>query len=147
MLKPILSPPWLDMYPFFAFADKRDPYNYQLTMFGSLAIWGSELISSFVARQICLHALHVDVTNLGLDEMRSYPELVSSVAWTSVHVLMDMLLFLIVRVVCQVVGFTFRIGLMRCTLVYRNWTSIERLPRPFRFPFPNSLWLAAMTQT
>jgi hypothetical protein len=84
-----------NMYPFFAFADKRDPYNYQLTMLGSLAIWASELVSSFVARQICLYALDVDVTNLGLDEMRNYPELVSSVAWTSVHVLMDMLLFLI----------------------------------------------------
>jgi hypothetical protein len=42
----------LDMYPFFAFADKRDPYNYQLTMLGSLAIWASELMSSFVARQV-----------------------------------------------------------------------------------------------
>lgn len=84
------------MYPFFAFADKSDPYNYQLTILGSLAIWASELVSSFAARQICLYAMDVDVTNLGLDEMRSYPELVSSIAWTSVHVLMDMLLFLIV---------------------------------------------------
>jgi hypothetical protein len=111
------------MYPFFAFADKRDPYNYQLTMLGSSAIWASELLSSFVARQvrlvsflflylltsqaasaltvallhqICLYLLDVDVTNLGLDEMRSYPELVTSVMWTSIHVLMDMLLFLIV---------------------------------------------------
>ncbi|UZJ54569.1 hypothetical protein CBS101457_003889 [Exobasidium rhododendri] len=83
------------MYPFFAFADKRDPYNYQLTMLGSSAIWASELLSSFVARQICLYSLDVDVTNLGLDEMRSYPELVTSVMWTSIHVLMDMLLFLI----------------------------------------------------
>lgn len=41
-----------NMYPFFAFADKRDPYNYQLTMLGSLAIWASELASSFVARQV-----------------------------------------------------------------------------------------------
>lgn len=91
-----------NMYPFFAFADKRDPYNYQLTMLGSLAIWASELVSSFVARQICLYALDVDVTNLGLDEMRNYPELVSSVAWTSVHVLMDMLLFLIVSMAYHV---------------------------------------------
>lgn len=46
--------------------------------------------------QICLVALDVDVTNLGLDEMRAYPELMTSVMWTSVRVLMDMLLFLIV---------------------------------------------------
>ena len=44
--------PAADMYPFFAFADKRDPYNYQLTMLGSLAIWASELVSSFFARQV-----------------------------------------------------------------------------------------------
>lgn len=105
------------MYPFFAFADNSDPYNYHLTMLGSLAIWASELVSSFVARQvnftssrlqclllnnflsqICLYALQVDVTNLGLDEFRSYPELVTSIVWSSVHVLMDMLLFLIVGV-------------------------------------------------
>jgi len=43
-----------DMYPFFAFADNSDPYNYHLTMLGSLAIWASELVSSFVARQVSL---------------------------------------------------------------------------------------------
>lgn len=41
-----------DLYPFFAFDDKRDPYNYQLTMLGSLAIWGSELFSSYIAREV-----------------------------------------------------------------------------------------------
>lgn len=42
-----------ELYPFFAFDDGRDPYNYQLTMFGSLAIWASELLSSWVAREVC----------------------------------------------------------------------------------------------
>ncbi|SPO25806.1 uncharacterized protein UTRI_03171 [Ustilago trichophora] len=83
------------LYPFFAYDNKHDPYNYQLTMFGSLAIWGSELLSSFVARQICYLAFRVDVTNLGLDEMREFPELLPTIGWGSVHTLMDMLLFLI----------------------------------------------------
>ncbi|CEH17005.1 Major facilitator superfamily associated domain [Ceraceosorus bombacis] len=83
------------LYPFFAFDDKRDPYNYQLTMLGSLAIWASELVSSFLARWLCLYCFSVDITNLGLDEMRQHPELVTSVVWTSVHVLQDCLLFLI----------------------------------------------------
>lgn len=83
------------LYPFFAFADRGDPYNYQLTMLGSGAIWASELITSFVARAICKAALGVDVTNLGLDEFREFPELLATCVWTSVHVLMDMLLFLI----------------------------------------------------
>ncbi|CAO1621495.1 unnamed protein product [Parajaminaea phylloscopi] len=83
------------LYPFFAFSDRSDPYNYQLTMLGSGAIWASELVTSFLARAICKCALGVDVTNLGLDEMRQYPDLLPSVVWTSVHVCMDMLLFLI----------------------------------------------------
>ncbi|CAD6886464.1 unnamed protein product [Tilletia controversa] len=83
------------LYPFFAFADKSDPYNYQLTMLGSLAIWASELITSFVAREICKWAFHVDVTALGLDEMRAYPEIVPTCVWSTIHVLMDMLFFLI----------------------------------------------------
>ncbi|PWZ02210.1 hypothetical protein BCV70DRAFT_198486 [Testicularia cyperi] len=83
------------LYPFFAYDNKHDPYNYQLTMLGSLAIWGSELLSSFVARQICYFAYRVDVTNLGLDEMREFPELLPTISWAAVHTLMDMLLFLI----------------------------------------------------
>ncbi|CBQ73051.1 conserved hypothetical protein [Sporisorium reilianum SRZ2] len=83
------------LYPFFAYDNKHDPYNYQLTMLGSVAIWGSELLSSFVARQICYLAFRVDVTNLGLDEMREFPELLTTIGWGSVHTLMDMLLFLI----------------------------------------------------
>jgi hypothetical protein len=51
--------------------------------------------------QICLYAMQVDVTNLGLDEFRNYPELVTSVVWSSIHVLMDMLLFLIVSPTSQ----------------------------------------------
>lgn len=83
------------LYPFFAFSDRSNPYNYQLTMLGSGAIWASELLTSFLARAICKCALGVDVTNLGLDEMRQYPDLLPTVVWTSVHVCMDMLLFLI----------------------------------------------------
>ncbi|PWN53459.1 hypothetical protein IE53DRAFT_324750 [Violaceomyces palustris] len=83
------------LYPFFAYDNKHDPYNYRLTILGSLAIWGSELMSSFVARMICKYAFSVDITNLGLDEMRSNPEILSTNVWTSIHVQMDMLLFLI----------------------------------------------------
>ncbi|KAN0061826.1 hypothetical protein ACQY0O_005819 [Thecaphora frezii] len=83
------------LYPFFAYDNKHDPYNYQLTMLGSLAIWGSELASSYVARVICYFAFEVDVTNLGLDEMREFPEVLTTIGWGAVHTLMDMLLFLI----------------------------------------------------
>lgn len=36
---------------------------------------GSELLSSFVARKVMLWAFKLDVTAIGLDEMREYPEL------------------------------------------------------------------------
>jgi hypothetical protein len=35
----------------------------------------SELISAFVARQVMSVAFKIDVTQVGLDEMREYPEL------------------------------------------------------------------------
>ncbi|PKI83281.1 hypothetical protein MVES_002949 [Malassezia vespertilionis] len=40
------------MYPFFAFDDK-DPYNYKLTMQGSLVIWVSECISNWATTRRC----------------------------------------------------------------------------------------------
>lgn len=36
---------------------------------------GSELLSSFVARKVMALAFKIDVTAIGLDEMREYPEL------------------------------------------------------------------------
>lgn len=37
----------------------------------------------------------VDVSQVGLDETREYPELVPACGWASVHVSMNILLFLI----------------------------------------------------
>lgn len=37
----------------------------------------------------------VDVSQIGLDEMREYPELVPACGWASAHVSMNILLFLI----------------------------------------------------
>ncbi|KAK4686249.1 hypothetical protein P7C73_g3888, partial [Tremellales sp. Uapishka_1] len=45
----------------------------------------------FLARQVMRSAFKVDVSQVGLDEMREYPEL----GWASVHVSMNILLFLI----------------------------------------------------
>jgi len=40
-----------------------------------VTIKGSELVSSFVARQVMALAFKVDVSQVGMDEMREYPEL------------------------------------------------------------------------
>ncbi|KAK8854635.1 hypothetical protein IAR55_003374 [Kwoniella newhampshirensis] len=80
------------IYPFFKFdPTPEDPYTFQLTFTASAVIWGSELISSFIARQVMSFAFGVNVSQMGLDEMREYPEL----GWASVHVSMNILLFLI----------------------------------------------------
>lgn len=44
------------LYPFFAF-DDNDPYNYRLTMMGSLAIWASEIFSNFLTASVRVNSL------------------------------------------------------------------------------------------
>ncbi|WFD42086.1 hypothetical protein MPSI1_000724 [Malassezia psittaci] len=82
------------LYPFFAF-DDDDPYNYKLTILGSLAIWASEFISIWITIGICWALYGINLAQNGLAEMRLYPELVPTCVWTSLHVLMNMLFFLI----------------------------------------------------
>ncbi|OCF32717.1 hypothetical protein I316_05638 [Kwoniella heveanensis BCC8398] len=80
------------IYPFFRLEPTpEDPYTFPLTFTASSVIWGSELVSSFVARMVMSLAFGVNVSQIGLDEMREYPEL----GWASVHVSMNILLFLI----------------------------------------------------
>lgn len=68
--------PNAQVYPFFRFSPTpEDPYTFPLTFIASCAIWASELVSSFVARKVMSLAFKIDVTAIGLDEMREYPEL------------------------------------------------------------------------
>lgn len=84
------------IYPFFRFnSTPVDPYTFAMTFYASLAVWGSELLSSFAARRIMQRAFNVDVSQVGLDAMREYPELVPACGWASVHVSMNILMFLI----------------------------------------------------
>ncbi|OXC59875.1 hypothetical protein C349_04784 [Cryptococcus neoformans var. grubii Br795] len=41
------------------------------------------------------YAFGVNVSQIGIDEMKDYPELVPACGWASVHVSMNILLFLI----------------------------------------------------
>ncbi|GFZ50827.1 hypothetical protein JCM24511_08585 [Saitozyma sp. JCM 24511] len=84
------------IYPFFRFSPTpEDPYTFQMTFIASCVIWGTELLSSFVARRVMSLAFKVDVSQVGMDEMREYPELVPACGWASVHVSMNLLMFLI----------------------------------------------------
>ncbi|GAA5897785.1 uncharacterized protein JCM6883_000818 [Sporobolomyces salmoneus] len=83
------------IYPFFSFADPSDPYTYRLTISASLVIWIAELFSSWMARGVCWLAYGIDVTSVGLDQLRTHPDLVVACICASTHVLMDILLFLV----------------------------------------------------
>ncbi|ALO69263.1 hypothetical protein CNG00870 [Cryptococcus deneoformans JEC21] len=84
------------LYPFFRFhPTPEDPYTFPMTFIASCVIWSSELVSSFIARQIMSYAFGVNVSQIGIDEMKDYPELVPACGWASVHVSMNILLFLI----------------------------------------------------
>ncbi|ODO11071.1 hypothetical protein I350_01673 [Cryptococcus amylolentus CBS 6273] len=84
------------IYPFFRFhPTPEDPYTFALTFFASCAVWAFELVSSFIARQIMSFAWGVDVSQIGREEIKEYPELVPACGWASVHVSMNILLFLI----------------------------------------------------
>ncbi|GAA5913265.1 hypothetical protein JCM5296_007337 [Sporobolomyces johnsonii] len=83
------------IYPFFAFENRYDPYTYRLTLTASLVIWATELVSSYLARLVCWIAYDIDVTNIGLNTFREHPELVVTCIWAATHVLMDILLFLV----------------------------------------------------
>lgn len=48
-------------------------------------------------QQICKLLYNINVAKLGLAEMQMYPETVPTLVWTSLHVMMNMLFFLIVR--------------------------------------------------
>ncbi|KAL0247374.1 hypothetical protein I308_104410 [Cryptococcus tetragattii IND107] len=84
------------LYPFFRFhPTPEDPYTFPMTFIASCVIWSSELFSSFIARQIMSYAFRVNVSQIGINEMKDYPELVPACGWASVHVSMNILLFLI----------------------------------------------------
>lgn len=82
------------IYKFFDFPED-DPYTYRLTLIASLTIWGFELLSSFVARALFWLLYELDVTNIGLDEFREHPELCVASVYCSIHVLQDLLFFLV----------------------------------------------------
>jgi hypothetical protein len=83
------------VFPFFELATPGDPYNYRLTFSATLIIWVTEVSSAFVARRLVQYFHKIDITKAGLDELRAYPELLPALILSSVHVISDILLFLI----------------------------------------------------
>jgi hypothetical protein len=89
--------PNVSVFPFFKLDQPtpHDPYNFRLTFTASLIIWFTEVSSAFVARRLVKWLHQVDITNAGLDELRAYPDLLPALVLSSIHVISDILLFLI----------------------------------------------------
>ncbi|GJJ68936.1 hypothetical protein EMPS_01282 [Entomortierella parvispora] len=83
------------VYPYFQFDDKNPIYKHDITVYASIGIWVSELISNFINRLICKRFLGHHVTKEALKDLKEYPELIVAFVLVMVHILQDMLLSLI----------------------------------------------------
>ncbi|KAG0251988.1 hypothetical protein DFQ27_008336 [Actinomortierella ambigua] len=88
------------VYPQFQFRNEDDGASgtirsYEKTIYASLVIWGSELVSNFINRSICKRFLGHHVTREALRDLKDYPELIVAFVLVMVHVMQDMLLALL----------------------------------------------------
>ncbi|KAF9932202.1 hypothetical protein FBU30_008757 [Linnemannia zychae] len=83
------------IYSYFKFEDLNVEYNHDVTVYASVGIWTSELISNFINRMICKKYLGHHVTKEALKDLKEYPELIVAFVLVMVHILQDMLLSLL----------------------------------------------------
>ncbi|KAG0376071.1 hypothetical protein BGX24_008316 [Mortierella sp. AD032] len=83
------------IYSYFKFEDRNIEYNHSVTVYASVGIWASELISNFINRMICKKYLGHHVTKEALRDFKEYPELIVAFVLVMVHILQDMLLSLL----------------------------------------------------
>ncbi|KAK5814791.1 hypothetical protein F5H01DRAFT_347378 [Linnemannia elongata] len=83
------------IYSYFKFEDLNIEYNHDVTVYASVGIWTSELISNFINRMICKKYLRHHVTKEALKDFKEYPELIVAFVLVMVHILQDMLLSLL----------------------------------------------------
>lgn len=83
------------IYSYFQFKDLNVEYNHDVTVYASVGIWTSELISNFINRMICKKYLGHHVTKEALKDFKEYPELIVAFVLVMVHILQDMLLSLL----------------------------------------------------
>lgn len=64
------------VYPYFSFSDKEDPYTFQLTFYASLATWACEILAGWVVRRVMEWWFRFSVTEEAVADLVRYPELV-----------------------------------------------------------------------
>ncbi|KAF9973908.1 hypothetical protein BGZ65_008999 [Modicella reniformis] len=83
------------IYQYFQFNDENRTYNHDVTVYASLGIWASELVSNFINRAICKKFVNHHVTKEALKDFKEYPELIVAFILVMIHILQDMLLALL----------------------------------------------------
>ncbi|KAF9899087.1 hypothetical protein BX616_003290 [Lobosporangium transversale] len=83
------------IYSYFQFKDQNRGNNRDITVYASLGIWASELISNFINRTICRRWMGHHVTKEALKDFKEYPELIVVFILVMIHILQDMLLSLL----------------------------------------------------
>lgn len=85
-----------DVYPYFAFDGRDEPYDFDLTFRASAVTWGCELAASVVVRALIRCFFAVDVGLEGKLDLAVWPELLPTCVVVVLHVLQNML-FSIIR--------------------------------------------------
>ncbi|KAI1174076.1 hypothetical protein F4777DRAFT_413213 [Nemania sp. FL0916] len=88
--------PNTDVYPYFAFDDPDEPYNFKLTLFASAITWACELIAGIVLRGLIRWIFGVNANIEGRMDLAVWPELLPTSVAVMLHVLQNML-FSIIR--------------------------------------------------
>ncbi|KAK2617054.1 hypothetical protein QQS21_000148 [Conoideocrella luteorostrata] len=84
------------VYPYFAFSDENEPYDFNLTFFASSVTWACELAASLAVRLLIRLCFKVDVGLEGKLDFTVWPELLPTCVAVMLHVLQNML-FSIIR--------------------------------------------------
>jgi hypothetical protein len=85
-----------DVYPYFAFDDPDEPYNFSLTCWASAVTWLCELAAGLVLRGLIRFLFGVNTTLEGKMDLAVWPELLPACVAVMLHVLQNML-FSIIR--------------------------------------------------
>lgn len=64
------------VYPYFSFSDKEDPYTFSLTFYASLVTWGCEIVAGWIVRRVMELWFGFSVTKEAVEDFGKYPELV-----------------------------------------------------------------------
>ncbi|GAP84375.1 putative conserved fungal protein [Rosellinia necatrix] len=88
--------PNTDVYPYFAFDDPDEPYNFKLTLVASTVTWACELAAGVVLRGLIRWIFGVNANIEGRMDLAVWPELLPTSIAVMVHVLQNML-FSIIR--------------------------------------------------